>query len=173
MKKQVVFSILLAGILALTGCAGKKGMAGVSEAGYSDSHLETMGLGNADDLSGDSRGPHDGLLGKRSFYFDFDSNVVHERYHEALKAHAEYLSSHPHARVLLTGNADQRGSREYNIALGHRRANAVEHVLRMDGVSAKQLRTLSYGAERPVAQGNDEASYQLNRRADLIYEAGE
>ena len=77
---------------------------------------------------------------------------------------------HPEKHVAIEGNTDIRGSREYNIALGQRRANAVQNILRIQGVQASQIRTVSYGAEKPIAYGNTEAAYSLNRRDDLRYE---
>jgi peptidoglycan-associated lipoprotein len=82
------------------------------------------------------------------------------------------LATHPNAKILLTGNTDEHGSREYNIGLGQRRADSVASVLEADGASKNQITTVSYGAEKPVALGHDEAAYAQNRRVDLIYQSG-
>jgi peptidoglycan-associated lipoprotein len=86
-----------------------------------------------------------------------------------LAAHGRYLASDPNLRIRLEGHADERGSREYNIGLGENRAQAVRQILLLQGVSAAQLSTVSYGEERPAAFGSDEESYSLNRRVELVY----
>lgn len=108
-------------------------------------------------------------VGNQSYFFDFDSNNVHPADIPSIKVQAHYLATHPKAKVLLAGNTDERGSREYNIGLGERRAASVEAVLEAAGVNKNQIVTVSYGAEKPVALGHDEASYCKNRRVDLIY----
>ncbi|MBN1684277.1 MAG: peptidoglycan-associated lipoprotein Pal [Gammaproteobacteria bacterium] len=133
----------------------------------------TPGFGNGryneENLINTQAGPHEGLLAKRSYYFDFDSNEVRQSDYPAVKAHARYLIEHKNARIVLQGNADIRGSREYNIALGQRRADAVADILKMQGVASKQIRTISFGAEKPIATGHTEEDYQLNRRVDIVY----
>lgn len=104
------------------------------------------------------------------FYFDFDKSIVRPAAREALSKHAQYLVSHPDARVVLEGHADERGTREYNMALGERRAKAVARYLTIQGVAASQIETVSFGEEVPVAFGHDEASWQLNRRVEVRYE---
>jgi peptidoglycan-associated lipoprotein len=169
--------IVVIGLLFLVGCASSRngGPAGVTDAnalyGGGASGAKSMGLGNEDNLVGKDAGPAQGVLGKRSFYFAFNSSDVNKQYISIIQAHGEYLLKHPNARLLLEGNADIRGSREYNIALGQQRADAVENILKMEGVNSKQIRTISYGAEKPIAMGRTEAAYRLNRRVDLVYEA--
>lgn len=109
------------------------------------------------------------LLAKRVFYFDFDSSEVAAADREAIAAHAAYLAQHPDAALRLEGHADERGSREYNIGLGERRAIAVRRLLLLQGAGSGQLETISYGEERPVALGHDESSWRLNRRVEMIY----
>lgn len=109
------------------------------------------------------------LLAKRVVYFDFDSDTVKDQFTSIIEAHAAYLADHPRARVTLEGHADERGTREYNMALGERRANAVRQFLMLQGANADQLEVISYGEERPVALGHDEDSWRLNRRVELIY----
>jgi len=108
-------------------------------------------------------------LAKRSVYFDFNSYTVSDQYQSVLQAHAEYLKAHPERHVLIQGNTDQRGSAEYNLALGEKRASSVQRVLETLGVPASQTEAVSLGKEQPTATGTDEASYAQNRRADLIY----
>lgn len=105
------------------------------------------------------------------YLFAFDNSQLDRKYLPSLNAQAGYLMKHPGASIMLAGHTDPRGSREYNIALGERRANAVAQLFRLAGVPKKQIRVVSYGEERPVAFGSDEASYRLNRRVELTYEA--
>jgi peptidoglycan-associated lipoprotein len=109
-------------------------------------------------------------LAKRVIYFDFDKSDIKSEYRPTLQAHAEYLANHPSVHVRLEGHADERGTREYNIGLGERRANSVRAYLTLQGVSASQIETISYGEERPVAMGHDESSWRLNRRVEIVYQ---
>ena len=108
-------------------------------------------------------------LSKRSVYFDFDSFVVKPEFQGLVEAHGKFLVANPTRRVTIEGNADERGSREYNLALGQKRAEAVKSRLRLLGVAEGQMETVSFGEEKPVATGADEASWAQNRRADLNY----
>jgi peptidoglycan-associated lipoprotein len=94
---------------------------------------------------------------------------VEDSYRPMLQAHAGYLTGHQTAKVTIQGNTDDRGSREYNLALGQRRADSVRKVLNVMGVSESQMEAVSFGAEKPKASGNDEAAWKENRRADLVY----
>jgi peptidoglycan-associated lipoprotein len=110
-----------------------------------------------------------GQLARRVIYFDFDRSDIKPEYLEVLAAHARYLVENPTVRVRLEGHADERGSREYNIGLGDRRAQAVRRILSFQGVASTQQTTVSYGEERPVADGHDEAAWTRNRRVELVY----
>lgn len=107
----------------------------------------------------------------QTYYFEFDSDVVAQEDMKAISIQANYLATHPSARIRLEGNTDNRGSREYNIGLGWRRDQAVARIFEQQGVNAKQIVMVSYGKERPAAMGNNEAAWQLNRRVSLVYEA--
>ena len=109
------------------------------------------------------------ILSKRSIYFDFDQYSIKSEFDSLVFAHAKYLVDHPQLNVRLEGNADDRGSREYNLALGQKRASALKRLMNTYGVSDKQIETISYGAEKPKAQGEDEASWSQNRRTDIVY----
>ncbi len=111
-----------------------------------------------------------GPLAKRSVYFDFDSYSVKSDYDQLLQAHGRYLQSHPQHHILIQGNTDERGTSEYNLALGQKRAEAVKKALEADGVADSQMEAVSLGKEKPMAQGHDEASWAQNRRADIIYQ---
>jgi len=113
----------------------------------------------------------DSLAGVQTvFYFDFDKSIVRPESREALAKHAEYLVSNPDARIVLEGHGDERGTREYNMALGERRAKAVSRYLTIQGVAASQVESVSFGEEVPVAFGHDDNAWQLNRRVEVRYE---
>jgi peptidoglycan-associated lipoprotein len=112
------------------------------------------------------------ILSKRSIFFDFDKDEVKAEYRPLVEAHAKYLVQHPNDHVMLQGNADDRGSREYNLALGQRRAVAVKKVMNVLGVSDKQIETVSYGEEKPRCSEQTESCWSQNRRTDIIH-AGE
>ncbi|MBI5889541.1 MAG: peptidoglycan-associated lipoprotein Pal [Nitrosomonadales bacterium] len=105
----------------------------------------------------------------RSAYFPFDVDAVQESDRSAIQAHGEYLGNNPSAKVRVEGNADERGSSEYNLALGQRRANNVKKLLVLSGAKTSQIETMSFGEEKPRATGHDEASWSQNRRADIVY----
>jgi len=109
------------------------------------------------------------ILSSRVIYFEFDSASIRNEDRAAIQAHAEYLSQHSSASVVLEGHTDERGSREYNIALGERRAKAVRQLLLFQGAVASQIQTVSYGEENPAAIGHDEDAWQQNRRVEITY----
>jgi peptidoglycan-associated lipoprotein len=108
-------------------------------------------------------------LSQRSIFFDFDSSVVKDEYRPMLEAHAKYLLATPSAAVILQGNTDERGSREYNLALGQRRSESVFQVLSLLGVPTSQMEAVSFGEEKPHAQGSTEEAWSQNRRTDIVY----
>ena len=110
-----------------------------------------------------------GLMDQLVVYFDFDSSDLRGEFNSMLAAHGQYLAANAGVQLRLEGHADERGSREYNIGLGERRAQAVRRILMLQGATAAQLTTVSYGEERPAVFGSDEESYQLNRRVELVY----
>ena len=112
------------------------------------------------------------ILSKRSVFFDYDSNAVKDEYRGLVQAHSRYLGDKRDSKIRIEGNCDERGSREYNLALGQRRAEAVKKVMTVLGVSDGRIETTSYGEEKPMATGHDEQSWSQNRRADIKY-AGE
>ncbi|NOY63087.1 MAG: peptidoglycan-associated lipoprotein Pal [Gammaproteobacteria bacterium] len=120
-------------------------------------------------FSGDPLDDPSSLLSKRVIYFDYDRSSVKPQYRAVIEAHAAYMADHPAARVTLEGHADERGSREYNMALGERRAQAVRRLLALQGASAVQLDVVSFGEERPAVMGHNEMSWERNRRVELVY----
>lgn len=109
-------------------------------------------------------------LSKRVILFAFDSAQVAPEYLSIIEAHGNFIAQYPAARVRLEGHTDEQGSREYNIALGDRRAQSVRRLLLFQGAAQDQIETISYGEERPVAFGHDEAAYAQNRRVEIVYE---
>ena len=109
------------------------------------------------------------VLSKRSVYFELDSNIVKEEFKPLVAAHARYLQQNRNQKMTVQGNADERGSREYNLALGQRRADAVKQMMTLLGAQGEQIETVSCGVEKPRSTGHDEASWSENRRADLAY----
>jgi peptidoglycan-associated lipoprotein len=112
------------------------------------------------------------ILSRRSVYFDFDSNAVKDEYRGLIQAHAKYMVDKRDAKARVEGNCDERGSREYNLALGQRRAEAVKKVMTVLGVQDGRIETVSFGEEKPADAGHDEAAWARNRRGDIKY-AGE
>lgn len=110
------------------------------------------------------------ILAKRSVYFPFNVSAVQEDDKPVLEAHAKYLSEHPDRKVRVEGNCDERGSNEYNLALGQRRADSVKKMLVLGGANASQIETVSYGKEKPVCSEHDEACWKQNRRSDIKYQ---
>jgi len=110
------------------------------------------------------------ILSRRSVYFDFDSNLVKDEYRPLVTAHARYLQQNAGAKMRIEGHADERGSREYNIALGQRRSEAVKQMMQLLGARPDQIESVSFGEEKPKSTGHDEASWAENRRDDIVYQ---
>ena len=111
----------------------------------------------------------DDPLGQRVVYFDFDSSNLTPEAQRVVEAHAQYLTSNPGMAVVLEGHADERGTREYNLALGERRSNAVSQIFQAMGVAPDAIRIISYGEERPISMGQDDSAWSLNRRVEILY----
>lgn len=111
------------------------------------------------------------VLAEKVIYFEYDSDQISADYQALIAHHGKYLVSNSDMQVRLEGHADERGSREYNIALANRRAQAVRRLVLFQGVNANQVTVISYGEEKPVSLGHDNESWQLNRRVELVYEA--
>lgn len=111
----------------------------------------------------------EGLLHERTIYFEFDSDAIQAEYEEVLAAHAAFMSEHEEADIILEGHTDARGSREYNLGLGRRRAESVRDFLELEGAPADRIEVVSFGEERPAAHGGDEQAWQQNRRVEILY----
>lgn len=109
------------------------------------------------------------ILSKRSVYYAYDKYDVAPEYRPLVEAHAKFVREHPEARITIQGNCDERGSREYNLALGQRRAEGVKKTMSLLGVPESQMEAISFGEEKPKAPGHDEASWAQNRRSDIVY----
>ncbi|WP_028388921.1 peptidoglycan-associated lipoprotein Pal [Legionella fairfieldensis] len=165
--KSFKLGLVAASIVLLASCSKTPGSAdGMSG-------LSAHGLGGFTRFAGQEPGesyttqaPHN-----QRYLFDYDDSSFAPKYKPSLMAQANYLTTHPGARVLLAGHTDERGSREYNVALGERRANTVAELMRMAGVSRNQIRVVSYGKERPLYLGHDTEAHKQNRRVELTYEA--
>lgn len=166
--------------IGLSACTGQNSTIPTTDAGAaSDSGADganasgatTSGLGPDGSLDVDRQvpGQGDGPLSRLVIYFDFDRSEIRSDFADTLRAHGAYLAENGDGLVRLEGHADERGSREYNIGLGEQRAQAVRRVLLLQGATSGQVGTVSYGEERPAAQGGDENSYSLNRRVELVY----
>lgn len=143
----------------------------------------TAGAGSSDGYgSGDLTGSGSGrpgyfsqlndpnsILSQRSVYYDFDSYTVKSEYRELVLSHARFLRDNPDANVILQGNTDDRGSREYNLALGQRRADSVKNMMTLAGARDMQIESVSLGEEKPRSTGYDESAWSQNRRTDIIY----
>ena len=110
-------------------------------------------------------------LRQRTVYFDFDQDTLRPEFQAIMACHAKYLNDQPGSRITLEGNADERGTREYNLGLGERRGNAVSGALQGAGGSASQLTVVSYGEERPTCTETSESCWQQNRRVEIVYTA--
>ncbi len=110
------------------------------------------------------------ILSKRSVYYDFDSAIIKDEYKPLVTAHARYLTQNRSAKMTVQGNTDERGSREYNIALGQRRADSVKQMMLLLGAQEAQIETVSFGEEKPRMEGHDETAWSENRRSDVVYQ---
>ncbi|GAB3684010.1 peptidoglycan-associated lipoprotein Pal [Salinisphaera aquimarina] len=181
-QRVALMTLLICAMLVLSAC-GKKNLRdgdNMPVAGMGDNGDQGMGMQSGRDI--DVRGlegidPDDrsmfmdpnNPLSTRIIYFDLDSSAIPSRFSSAIQASANYLSQHPNTKLRLEGHTDERGTREYNVALGERRAESVQQAFVLSGASASQLSTLSFGEERPAELGSNEAAYSKNRRVEFIY----
>jgi peptidoglycan-associated lipoprotein len=181
MKRLSKLSAVLLPVILLGGCESvglqDKGEVAVEDRGTiaegaegtQDGAAQAHGAQAGSSFQGHVLDDPSSLLSRRVIYFDFDSVSIREADRPVIQAHAEYLAAHGYASVSLEGHADERGSREYNIALGERRAKAVRQLLLFQGAASGQLEAVSFGEERPLADGHDEGSWQQNRRVEIQY----
>jgi len=156
--------LVIVGSISITACSGK------GKTGLGAKHLQ--GIGDPQQFYGQSISPEQeqALLAKNIYTFGYDSFEVPEEDVLSLYAHAKKIMTFPKVRVRVEGHTDERGSREYNIALGERRAKAIANILMLKGASQYQVSIVSFGKEKPRAKGHDESAWHENRRAEIIYE---
>ncbi|MCG6866048.1 MAG: peptidoglycan-associated lipoprotein Pal [Thiogranum sp.] len=169
--------VMVLAVVWLAGCSstgGTKG--GVAVEDHSGTGAEgaaggatTTGVGAYGDLSIEALNDPNSPLSQRVIYFAFDSSEVAEQDRPLVEAHAAFLVANPTVKVSVEGHTDERGSREYNIGLGDRRAQAVRRMLEFQGVSPSQITVISYGEEKPAVDGHDESAWSMNRRVELVY----
>jgi len=187
MKLNKTHLVLAMMAVLATGCSstdeegsladGSQSGADASTSGYNDGSMagSQFGSGNGyNSGSGSNLGPEfsdpNNPLSKQVIYFELDSSQIKQEYVPVVAAHAQYLASHPNQHVILSGHADERGSSEYNIALGEQRAKSVERMMRSQGVTGGQLEIVSYGEEKPAVSGSGESAWQMNRRVEVGYQ---
>ena len=168
--KRLVIPALLA--LLIAGCSSTPDSepAAPVDSRNNDGKVATVTAGNMDSrkLPPELTDPKS-ILSKRSIYFDYDRFDIKPEYKDLVAAHAQFLTGHRQFRILIQGNTDDRGSREYNLALGQKRADAVKKQLVLLGVREDQVEAVSLGEEKPKNVGHDEAAYAENRRSDILY----
>ena len=179
--RKTLMLLVLASVLALTACSGKKVKpvtgAGGDAVASTQTGAQTGGAGGSTSgtrgtegsTANGALGPSGELGSQRVIYFDFDNSDIRPEFVDVVAAHGRFLANNPAVRVRLEGHTDERGSREYNIALGERRAQTVRRALALQGVKESQIATVSYGEERPAVAGSDELAYSKNRRVEIFY----
>lgn len=183
---KTYLALAMSAVLVATGCSSTDEEGSLTDStqgtdastsGYNDGSMSGSQFGSGNGFSsgsGSHLGPEfsdpNNPLSKQVIYFELDSSQVKQEYVSVVAAHARYLASHPNQHVILSGHADERGSSEYNIALGEQRAKSVERMMRSQGVTASQLEVVSYGEEKPAVSGHDESAWQMNRRVEVGYQ---
>jgi peptidoglycan-associated lipoprotein len=180
MKKILSIACLFTAAALLSGCPKKDTtveppaagaqVPGAGNASGESPSVSTSPLGGDNGTMGGAQGSEaGGAAAGNIIYFDFDQSDIKPEYASIIAKNAQNLTAHPNLKLKLEGNTDERGTREYNIGLGERRAQAVRRALMLQGVPATQLTTVSFGAERPAVEGDDEAAWAKNRRVELVY----
>jgi peptidoglycan-associated lipoprotein len=146
--------------------------AGAGSGGVGGTNVPSTTVGGGTGSAGNPLRDPSNILSKRSVFFEFDSFAVSDQYRPLVEAHARYLAANQGARATIQGNTDERGSREYNIALGQRRADSIKRMMILVGARDNQVETVSYGEEKPRNPGHDENAWSENRRGDILH-AGE
>ena len=172
MKRLIIptlLALLVAGCSSTPDTAEQTG-APVESRGANDGKIATVTAGNMDSrkLPPELTDPKS-ILSKRNIYFDYDRYDVKAEYKDLVTAHAKFLANNRQFTVLVQGNTDDRGSREYNLALGQKRADSIKKMLVMMGAREDQVEAVSLGEEKPRAEGTNEAAWAENRRGDILY----
>jgi peptidoglycan-associated lipoprotein len=176
--KLVLRLMMALAVVWLAGCSStgsKEGgvavedRSGTGMEGTGGEGATTTGVGGYGNLTIESLNDPNSPLAQRVIYFAFDSSEVAEQDRPLVEAHAAFLAANPTVKVSVEGHTDERGSREYNIGLGDRRAQSVRRMLEVQGVAPNQITVVSYGEEKPAVEGNDESAWSMNRRVELVY----
>ncbi len=177
---RLTLSLIAVGLLAAcssspstegqTGAAVEDRSSGAASSGVDSSRVVPVDASGANGKSAypELKDPKS-ILSKRSVLFDYNSYVIKDEYRSLVEAHAKFLTSHPSVKMLIQGNTDERGSREYNLALGQKRSDAVKKALTLLGVSESQLESVSLGEEKPSCGDASESCWSANRRGDMLY----
>ena len=186
MKLKILSVFVMTGLLAACGPDTIKDDASADNASdASTAGAQTGGIGgglNADGsalAAGESNVSYErnaindanSVLAERVIYFNFDSDQISQDYMDLIAHHGKFLANNPDMKLRIEGHADERGTREYNVALGNRRAQSVRRLVSFQGASTSQVTVISYGEEKPVALSHDEEAWRLNRRTELVYES--
>ncbi len=172
MRKPFFYVGVILMSATLAACGGKKGVKDGAGASVEDRGVSAAGADTGVDAYGrpiGAGGEGADLLGRRKVYFEFDSSTLDDESRALVEAHANYLVNNPGVTLVLEGHADERGTREYNLALGERRARAVSNFMGVLGVAGNRVQNISYGEERPESMGHDESAWRLNRRVEILY----
>jgi peptidoglycan-associated lipoprotein len=180
MKRIFLIALALTGAALLAGCPKKHNVndapvAGTQVPDSSGNNAEGASTstsplgGDANSTSRGLNGEGTGPLARKIIYFDFDKSEIKPEFADIVTTAAHTLSANPRIKLKLEGNTDERGTREYNIGLGERRAQAVRRALMLQGVAESQVSTVSFGSERPAAEGDDEAAWAKNRRVEVVF----
>lgn len=172
MKTRILSLCVPLALVLAGGCAtqskNEAAASAPSGAATSTASPATPGAAPSGGMSGSMAGG-DAAPGARSVYYDFDKSDLRSGDRSLVEANAQYLVKHSDVKVRVEGNADERGSKEYNLALGQRRAEGVAKAMGLLGVSDKRIEAVSYGEEKPKAKGHDEQAWAQNRRSDIVY----
>ena len=165
--RKLVISIVLVNLLAA--CASQKPKEEPTVAPAAPAPVVEQKTAPASVVAVDTLNDPASILSKRSVYYALDQDVVKDADKPVVQAHAKYLGEHSERKVRVEGNTDERGSNEYNLALGQRRADGVKKMLVLGGAKASQIDAVSYGEEKPKAADHDESAWGQNRRSDIKY----
>ena len=171
--KRIMLSMLLAGLLAACASqqAKEESKAGVEEETLTQPAVQpSTAPAQQKSVATDPLHDPNNILSKRSIYYDFDKSIIKDEYRSLVEAHAHYLAGNRSARTTIQGNCDERGSREYNLALGQRRADAVKNAMTVLGAAKSQIETVSFGKEKPRCTEHNESCWSQDRRSDIVYQ---
>ena len=173
MKKRKYLAVSLLIAFALAGCAGEEATkptaGGEKGAASAETAPATDKSAAGAALSDQEKQRRAELLAQHRVHFAFDSSTIDDEARAIIEAHAAHLVANPQIKLSLEGNCDERGTREYNLALGERRAQAVEKMMKVLGVAGNRIKTVSYGEEKPLCQEHNESCWRQNRRAEIVY----